>query len=889
MLVVAVFCNVFFCFNFVVSAEEEKPDGEGVGGVEVVVPPTPWNGLTYERFDENGTGSKEDPYIIDTAGKLAYLAQTVNYTSIYSGVYFKQTADIDLGATYNFQTGEITGAMWNSIGYYNSATEYKVFGGNYDGNGYNIYNVGISETVKHNASYGLFGYTNGATITNVNLEININLDTGVNGVGGLVGRANNTIVSHCKVGVNIAGNITNAGGLVGVFNSDSVNSLSNNETNGSITATASGSNVAGIVAQVNNSIGEGTIVISNSIADVAIDAYNQIGGICASVNGKVNFENCTNYSQINAHNCNNVGGIIGFGLYDITNCSNYGNITSNGSDIGGIVGYNTGSIINCTNYATITAQNKVGGIAGTSKNILRDCSNKGAVKGKDYVGGVVGVVENAGTTYTFEKNYNSAIVEGENYVAGLVAKLISVDVQLCFSVGSTANTTEQPYDIVGKNYVAGLVALVDNANIKNCFSTSNVFTESSGAGLIARYNGPAYKNIIENFYYIGSVTGVNIAGIIQDVGFVNAKDGYSVVKLIAIDGETKIDLTKSGAVVGVSNESTYQNVCYNKDICSTPSGTIVSGIVEVNTDQLIYDELEILEAKDFFVLPEEPVQVDYYYDYYPLLRDLHFDIYNPEYYNYFINHIEISPVVKQSAVARTFETVHITFVTNCDVEVGEVICRQNVDITELVPNVSKVGYIFRGWYLDPDFAIRANLEEGLTSSTTLYARFDYPEIGFPWWIFIIILLVAIIALVGVLLFVFRKKTISFRVQGVDIPDIKIRVGTFIKLPKPKMTGHRFKGWYYNEELTKKFDLDIMPNIDLILFGAFKKIERKAKVVEDTKEKKVVKKSKKVSSDTPTLLKETEQKGDVGKSIESDTAINTENSSVDNEDIKKEQK
>lgn len=887
VMTIAIICNVFFCCNFVVRAEGEKePD---VPETPVI---TPWDGVTFEDFNVagNGTGTRLDPYIIDTAGKFAKLMYSVNTENCeHFGVYFKQTAHINMGATYDFETKEIGGIKWDSIGYYVSPTQYKVFSGNYDGGGYNISNVGFSDDSVYHRSYGLFGYTNNATISNVNVSINIKVNSVNYGVGGLIGRANNTKITNCNANVNILGNSSNIGGLVGVYATDNHLSLENNTTYGNIIINSiNATNIAGVVALMDNMAAGGTISVSNCESRVYINVPQSIGGIsgiCSLTTGLVEIVNCNNYGYIETNN--SVGGIIAMSAIEVRNCNNYGTITSTGSEVGGIVGFNMDKIVNCVNYATITGKDKVGGIAGITKSVVVDCINKGSVVGKNYVAGIVGEVQASGEEYIFEKNFNSANVTGENYVAGLVAKLSGVNMQLCFSVGVTTNTAENPFDIIGNNYVAGLVALVDNANIYNCISTSNISSGNIGAGLVAKYNGPAAKNTLENFYYIGSVKGIKIAGIIQDAGYVNLKDGYSVVNLVKIDENTDIDILNSGAVVGFSAESTYNTVLFNSDTCSVASGTVVTGLIAQTTDELIYDKNDLLNISDFYLLPEEPVERDYYYDYYPILRDLHFNIYNSNYDNYFINYSEVSSVIKRISIARTFDTVHITFVTNCDVEAEEVMCRQNVDITDLMPGVSKEGYVFRGWYLDPDFAVKANLEQGLTTSTTLYAKFEYPDLAFPWWIFIIIICVAIAALVGVLLFVFRKKTISFRVKDVDIPDIKIRVGTFIKLPAPKKPGHRFKGWYYNEELTKKFDLEIMPNINLILFGEFKEIKRKAKVETDIN--KVAKKSKSSTKKKVGVLKETTT-NDNTEIIENNAKIVADDLSADttkNED-KKEQ-
>ena len=45
----------------------------------------------------NGSGDQDDPYLIESEANLAYLASQVNSGTDYTGVYFKQMADLNLG------------------------------------------------------------------------------------------------------------------------------------------------------------------------------------------------------------------------------------------------------------------------------------------------------------------------------------------------------------------------------------------------------------------------------------------------------------------------------------------------------------------------------------------------------------------------------------------------------------------------------------------------------------------------------------------------------------------------------------------------------------------------------------------------------------------------
>ena len=79
----------------------------------------------------------------------------------FSGVYFKQISNISLG-----------GKLWKPIG----SSASKAFKGNYDGNGFLITNMTTSSAREGSAAgnylysnVGLFGYTVGATLKDINL------------------------------------------------------------------------------------------------------------------------------------------------------------------------------------------------------------------------------------------------------------------------------------------------------------------------------------------------------------------------------------------------------------------------------------------------------------------------------------------------------------------------------------------------------------------------------------------------------------------------------------------------------------------------------------------------------------------------------------------------
>ena len=151
------------------------------------------------NFPDNlyGDGSENNPYLIKTEENLQQLAVHVNKGNNCAGLNFKLADNITM--TSNFTP---IGNVRNK------------FGGKFDGDGKTISNL----TIEDENNLGLFGYTDGATIQNVNLT-NFNV-TGKNNAGSLVGYTLNTTISNCTAqgDVKADGNGSNFGGLVGINN-----------------------------------------------------------------------------------------------------------------------------------------------------------------------------------------------------------------------------------------------------------------------------------------------------------------------------------------------------------------------------------------------------------------------------------------------------------------------------------------------------------------------------------------------------------------------------------------------------------------------------------------------------------------------------------------------
>ena len=334
-----------------------------------------------------GLGTEISPYIIATLDDLKWIADQVNggvseflttengNNLMFSGKYFKQTANIDAAET----SGWNSGAGWTAIG----AEMSNAFSGSYDGQGYTISNLYVNNSTHYGD--GLFAYCLGATIKNLGLT-NVNINSG-DLVGGLVGYidkndAGNSSISNCYV----TGSVTaqnDVGGLIGEADNTTIDNCYAECT---LTCTGNSpivSNPAGsaggfmsnsIDCTISNSYASGSITVSNSAS---------AGGFSGSAYGTtINscYSSCTVSTSGIAYNgsqyFSNIGGFLGDSKNsNISNCYAIGSISANGvtdvSRIGGFVGTNGTSISYCyaTSSIAITGTSdptKIGGFIGVN-------------------------------------------------------------------------------------------------------------------------------------------------------------------------------------------------------------------------------------------------------------------------------------------------------------------------------------------------------------------------------------------------------------------------------------------------------------------------------------------------------------------------------------------
>lgn len=314
----------------------------------------------------SGSGAETDPYLI---GSVAAWNEFAN-KQITSTVWVKQTADLDFeGVTF---------------------TPISVFSGEYDGQGYSIYNVEYYHAGTNNGA-SLFLKITGATIKNINIDRSI------------FGCSSTTSGNQCPAAAIVA----LAGGGSPTSKTLVDNIVENCYVGPKVTITAPNAYIrAGSIvgdAKTNDSSNFSTITIRNCVSEATLSAENATGtafmggiiGIASAtqtVGGSATIENCVYAGTITAGTLqtasatNSAGGIVGE-LNALNNvvkgCSVDATVQAKDGvatkcHIGAIVGYavrssaiaKTVSISDCTAYSSapmyaISAAETVGGSGNT--------------------------------------------------------------------------------------------------------------------------------------------------------------------------------------------------------------------------------------------------------------------------------------------------------------------------------------------------------------------------------------------------------------------------------------------------------------------------------------------------------------------------------------------
>ncbi|MFC1644147.1 GLUG motif-containing protein, partial [Candidatus Omnitrophota bacterium] len=294
-------------------------------------------------FSNDGAGTYGD-WIMMASG---YPSLTMRYSATITDAYQLQLMVLDLTADYalanDINVSETS--TWNSgAGFDPVGDSTTPFTGTFNGNGYAISEINID---RFQNNVGLFGFTSGATISNVGLVggsvTGGNSGAGANsGTGSLLGRGEGgTTISNCYADVSVSGSV-HVGILVGYVLGDS--SISDSYTTGS----ATGWNcVAGLAGATST----GT-TISNSYSLASVTATAPGGGIAGGLVGHIDATTISNsyaIGQVTGGGWS--GGLIGY-TYGGTFSNNYsgGGVTSGAGQMGTFSGGDDGNGTYTSNF-----------------------------------------------------------------------------------------------------------------------------------------------------------------------------------------------------------------------------------------------------------------------------------------------------------------------------------------------------------------------------------------------------------------------------------------------------------------------------------------------------------------------------------------------------------
>ena len=408
-----------------------------------------WNG-TAEPWTK-GSGTHDDPYLIESAENLAWLSESVSHAlnisidtvigpedikridttyhdvMVYQDTYFQLVIDIDLQLDY--------GLLWNPIGnkHYGNNKDYcTYFCGHFDGDNHSIrnFNINVPDTYPITLKpyyYGLFGIIKDGSLTNINTNLFlIDVQEQYNKcIGGLVGKSINSQLINC-------------------YNSGAWFECGNND--------------AGSVSQLYNT---------------------SVGGV-VGVAEKSLIENCSSKGTLkvtygsSSLSKNGVGGVAGVFLCDdqssennrIVGCSFTGRIIATGfmseADEGGIVGLCTGTT------------------EGSGTLRLERCFHKGVLQGDCY-------------------NWNEPKNISTGGIVGRVLDIDTLSVMNCYSNDSLVADASSD-----ESYVGGIIGKAHpntTLYVKNCYHTGSIISNNSGGIVVQNTN----MTVIRNCYFDESV------------------------------------------------------------------------------------------------------------------------------------------------------------------------------------------------------------------------------------------------------------------------------------------------------------------------------------------------------------------------------------------------
>ena len=425
-----------------------------------------WTGDASDGF-ASGTGTEDDPYIIETAEQLAYLAGSVNSGTDYAGKHIKLASDIYLNDVSD-EDWTKTASKWQPIG-----TKNTPFAGSFDGGGFMVSGLYINSSTIEYA--GLFGYSNG----NIhNVAVGRGYVSGGRYTAALCAYSHTGIVVNCTNGAQVSGTQASeyTGGICGYNKSGALIGCTNTG------AVSSSGSVGGICGISKDTVYECTN--SGSVTGLG----NYTGGICGwsfySTNGCINSGTVVGGSF--------AGGVCGVNFGEIT-YSRSTNAVTGTAYVGGVCGYSISGakIKNSYNTASVSGASYTGGVCGMSFEDITDCYNTGNISAQKNTGGICGGGRDV------SECFNTGKISGVTNIGGICGENFSSVIEICYNIG----------EISGKEYTGGICGY-NYSLILDCLNTASVIGGINTGGICGRNDGGG----VATCYSIGRISGEYFAG-----------------------------------------------------------------------------------------------------------------------------------------------------------------------------------------------------------------------------------------------------------------------------------------------------------------------------------------------------------------------------------------
>lgn len=405
-------------------------------------------------FSGSGSGTSVDPYVITSCALL-------------------QEMEDELDADYALGNDFACSSSFTPVG--DDSTQFT---GTLDGAGFTIDNLEITSSTDY---VGLFGYTNGATISDLSLT-NATVTATAAGdvyVATLVGRATDTTIDGVDIDTTMsiggAASTQFSGGMIGYMWDGE---LSDCSASGEITYSQNASNSGGVVGTIQNAnISDTTSTVTMDFQTSDVEG-NLVGVLAGNIGGieAVTVTNCSTDGEILAgSDSSNVGGFAG-NTNDFVTISDSHSTSSvsawDGSEyvagfVGRLVADVTDSYVDVeitTGSGSSDEADYVGCFAGTihSSSEISDSYAEGSIVATGIAGSAGGFAgENNGT---ISNSYSTCtITGGGSDVGGFVGDQYG-DISNSWSSG----------DISGEDYIGGFLGYMDEGSVSNSYTVSDV-------------------------------------------------------------------------------------------------------------------------------------------------------------------------------------------------------------------------------------------------------------------------------------------------------------------------------------------------------------------------------------------------------------------------------